>query len=174
MANSAIDILFPTHPPPFRPYLGEILFTPKFTLEEKKVSVNRISNSKAPGIDRISNEVVKVAALKCPELFLMTFDHCLESGVFPKIWKRTKLVLLNKAGKPPELASSHRPICLISAVGKLFKRMIYNRIIRHLSDNERLSSSQYGFRSGKSTVYVIATIQRLVNQAHTNRVTFAS
>jgi len=40
--------------------------------------------------------IVKAAATARPEVFRDTFQQCLLDGVFPKRWKKMKLVLLPK------------------------------------------------------------------------------
>ncbi|KAK9876253.1 hypothetical protein WA026_012552 [Henosepilachna vigintioctopunctata] len=48
--------------------------------------------------------------------------------------RRTECEVLNlrKRGKDPSDPSSYRPICLLSCVGKLYERLLVNRINREL------------------------------------------
>ena len=84
---------------------------------------------------------------------------CLREGSFSRLWKRARLVLLRKEGKPAESPSAYRPICLLDDAGKLLERIIAARIVRYLSrDGPDLSRGQYGFRKGLSTVDVIRQV----------------
>ena len=47
-------------------------------------------------------------------------------------------------------ASSYRPISLTSHIIKIFERVIRNKLVKFLEDNNKLSSLQHGFRKGRS------------------------
>ena len=59
--------------------------------------------------------------------------------------------MLIKPDKPPSQATSYRPISLLSAIMKLFERVIEKRLRKHLEDNGFFSKYQPGFRKSKST-----------------------
>ena len=46
----------------------------------------------------------------------------------------------------------YRPISVISAIAKVFERVVYNQLSSYLSENNILSQYQSGFRSFHSTV----------------------
>jgi len=56
------------------------------------------------------------------------YNTCLLEGTFPDRWKRQKLLLLPKPGKPAGETSSYRPICLLDTIGKVFERVIATRL----------------------------------------------
>ncbi|KAJ0169886.1 hypothetical protein K1T71_014492 [Dendrolimus kikuchii] len=77
------------------------------------------------------------------------FGACLEQGQFPQRWKTGKLVLLRKEGRPADSPSAYRPIVLLDEVGKLFERIIVDRLVQHLSTTgPDLADNQFGFRTG--------------------------
>lgn len=84
--------------------------------------------------------------------------------IFPTAWRKSKLVLLKKEGKPDGEASSYRPICLTEEITKLYERIINKRITEHLNTQERqLAELQYGFRIGRSTTdAIIAVKERII------------
>ena len=61
--------------------------------------------------------------------------------------------MLIKPDKPPSQTTKYRPISLltISAIMKLFERVIEKRLRKHLEDNGFFSKYQPGFRESKST-----------------------
>ena len=67
----------------------------------------------------------------------------------PKIWKLAKVVAVPKPKKPPNLASSYRPISLLCVPYKLYERLIYNRI-QPITESV-LPKEQAGFRPGRSS-----------------------
>jgi len=62
------------------------------------------------------------------------YNTCLLEGTFPDRWKRHKLLLLPKPGKPAGEASSYRPICLLDTIGKVFERVIATRLNAAMED----------------------------------------
>ena len=46
----------------------------------------------------------------------------------------------------------YRPVSVISIIGKVFERIIYNQLFAHLLDHSILSKHQSGFRALHSTV----------------------
>ena len=59
--------------------------------------------------------------------------------------------MLIKPDKPPSQTTSYRPISLLSAIMKLFERVIEKCLQKHLEDNGLFSKCQSGFRNSKST-----------------------
>ena len=59
--------------------------------------------------------------------------------------------MLIKPDKPPSQTTSYRPISLLSAIMKLFERVIEKRLRKHLEDNGFFRKYQSGFRKSKST-----------------------
>ena len=59
--------------------------------------------------------------------------------------------MLIKPDKPPSQPTSYRPISLLSAIIKLFERVIEERLRKHLEDNGFFSKYQSGLRKSKST-----------------------
>jgi len=90
---------------------------------------------------------------------------CLRETSFPDKWKKARLVLLKKSGKPNGEPSAYRPICLLSEAGKLFERVLAARLGQYLRDCDGLSEEQFGFRGGRSTVDAIVRLRGLVEDA---------
>ena len=59
--------------------------------------------------------------------------------------------MLIKSDKPPSHTTSYRLISLLSAIMKLFERVIEKRLRKHLEDGGFFSKYQSGFRKFKST-----------------------
>ena len=84
-------------------------------------------------------------------LLARAFTLSLKPGFISYVWKVAVLCMLIKPDKPPSLTTSYRPISLLSAIMKLFERVIEKRLRKHLEDNGFLSKFQSGFRKPKST-----------------------
>jgi len=128
----------------------EVHLVPTITTEE--IGHARLPSGKAPGPDSVPNEMIRLAFRRYPGEFRECYNACLTNGVFPSSWKRAKLVLLYKGqSKPRDLPSSYRPISLLDGLGKVFERVLLNRLESHISRVGAFSDTQYGFRRSKST-----------------------
>jgi Reverse transcriptase (RNA-dependent DNA polymerase)/Endonuclease-reverse transcriptase len=130
-----------------------------FTQAELAQAVKRLKPGKAPGMDGVPNEVLKVLATKYPQIVLETFNACLREGYFHSTWKRQMLILIPKEGKPAGHPSSYRPICLLDAAGKLMERLILQKITPYLEEGENaLTGNQYGFRRKRSAIGAVSYV----------------
>ncbi|CAD7080109.1 unnamed protein product [Hermetia illucens] len=121
--------------------------------------------NKAPDLDGVPNKALKLAVKSRPDMFAELFEACMSEGIFPAVWKRLKLVLLPKLGKPPGEPSSYRPICLLDTVGKVLERVIYNRLLPVVESQGGLSDRQYRFRKARSTIDAIKLVTGLAEDA---------
>lgn len=142
---------------------GELGDIPRVTEKELMEACNRVGNDKAPGLDGIPNIALKTAIKAAPALFLGVYDTCLKEGTFPRKWKRQRLVLLPKGRKPPEEPSSYRPLCMLDTAGKIFERIVHQRIEAVV--DPVLADNQYGFRKGRSTLDAISLVVDTAKEA---------
>ncbi|CAB0039013.1 unnamed protein product [Trichogramma brassicae] len=140
---------------------------PAVTLEELKGAQSRIKERSAPGPDGIPNSALKIAIATRPDIILLgVYTMCLETGVFPSGWKRQRLVLLPKPGKPPDEPSSYRPLCMLDTAGKILeRRIICDRLEAFTERPGGLSERQYGFRKGRSTMDAIEDVVSAAREA---------
>ncbi|CAB0043202.1 unnamed protein product [Trichogramma brassicae] len=167
LVRGAVAALFPRVPsgPALRlPRRAEELI-PAVTLEELKGAQSRIKERSAPGPDGVPNMALKLAVATRPDIFLRVFTMCLETGVFPSGWKRQRLVLLPKPGKPPDEPSSYRPLCMLDTAGKILERIICDRLEAFTERPGGLSERQYGFRKGRSTIDAIQDVISTAREA---------
>lgn len=157
------DALFPVHDEMHWPEDSE--WGAPLSRTESEVTTGEIiaeakhlKDGKAPGPNGVPNVALKAAATDFPEVFRRVFQEVFDSGVFPSQWKRQKLVVIPKPGKPPELTSSWRPLCMMDGEGKLAERLMLNRLYPYIEGAAGLSANQYGFRKGRSTVDAIASV----------------
>jgi hypothetical protein len=110
---------------------------------------------KAPGPDNLTPEVLKRSIEAAPEYFKQVFNNLLRQNEFPEDWKRTALVLIDKPKKSSEEEIKYRPICLISALGKVYENLINKRLMEDIEQCGGLGRKQFGFRKNRSTVDAI-------------------
>lgn len=138
--------------------------------EVKRAIKKRADGNKAPGPDGIKAEMIA----KVPDAMLIQitscFDSYLKEGVFPDPWKRAKLALIPKGERQEEeellkgTLPKVRPICLLDEMGKLFERIIAERIKMWMREHPEaeLSNSQYGFRENRSTVDALLVVKDII------------
>lgn len=115
--------------PEYRQHIWDRFF--EVTEGKDMPCAKRIEERKAPGPDGIPGKIVKMAS---GILFKTdgTDIHRMSAGrVFPRSMERGD----TKEGKPKSSPSAYRPICLLGKVGKLFERIIANRVVVHMNRN---------------------------------------
>ena len=101
------------------------------------------------------------ADLMAPSM-VTTFNACLRHGVFLPQWKEARLVTVLKGGvRDRGCVSSYRPICLLSTVGKIFERLLRDRIMECVE----ISPQQYGFTKERCTSDAIERVYALVRSS---------
>ena len=137
-----------------------------FTPEEMDAAIGSLAKKmrKAPGPDNIVNEIVRACYRADPVKMLEMYNRCLKEQIFPKIWKKGRLVLIPK----PE-STKVRPITLLSTLGKLYETMINNRIKRELDESNYLSGMQFGFREGRSTGDALKILKKKIRGARRSK-----
>lgn len=126
----------------------------------------KLKNNKAPGFDNIHNTILKNMSPLFFNALADIFNSFMSKGIFPDIFKKAKVIPIQKNGKDPKLPNSYRPISLLSALAKLFEKIIYNRLITHTENNNIIHCKQFGFRREHSTVH---QIKRVINIVEHNK-----
>lgn len=121
-----------------------------------------IKPRKAPGWDNIPGRAI-VEIYPVAEHFLVSlFNDCLAVGLFPASWKIGLLTtILKSPDKDLADPKALRPITLLPELGKFFERTLMALIKDVLGDT--LSHSQYGFRTGLSTIDPLAVVTTEAN-----------
>lgn len=117
---------------------------PMFSKEELKNAAMRIKTKKAHGPDQIPPELIRYIAEKFPDDCLLLMNQQLLIGEFPSVWKRARLVLIEKLSKSEQQAPSFRPLCLLDCMGKLLEHLLKDRINEELNQKGELAKSSMG------------------------------
>lgn len=143
---------------------GPIGPSPRVTAQELGEHIRKLNNRKSPGPDGVSHSMLKILHQYHPKVLPRLFTACLALGYFPRTWRTGRVVFVLKPGKDPTLASSYRPITLLSTLGKLLERVLNVVLLRSTDEAKALHTAQYGFRIGRSTeeaiTHVLDSIKR--------------
>ena len=113
--------------------------------------LNKLNKTKRAGLDKLSSRLIRECTDLISPHISISFNCCLTTGTFPDDWKLVKVTPIFKQGDRSDM-NNYRPISVISAVAKVFERIVYNQLSSYLSENNILSQYQSGFRSFHSTV----------------------
>jgi len=128
--TNLLEFSFPDDPTntPITPTSSNTNIEPPFTKTELKITIKKLNKTKAPGMDGIDNGLVKLIYRAIPNTLLNFYNTCLRLQYFPKIFKIGQIIYFLKKDKPANIPNSYRPICLLSAIGKVLERLITNRL----------------------------------------------
>jgi len=94
------------------------------------------------------------------------WNRCKETGLFPNGAKIAKVIPVFKGkGLKAHLYTNYRPISLLSIIGKILERLMYNQLEAFLIRYNILFKSQYGFRGGHSTIHAVTDFVGKINEA---------
>lgn len=132
--------------------------------EELRAAVRFSKNMKAPGFDNVFNLELKHLSDRFFAHLALIFTLCFALGYFPSSWKVAKVIAIHKPGKDPTSPKSYRPISLLSALSKLFERVVHGRILSFADANNIFPEQQFGFRKGRSTVHQLTRAVQLIRR----------
>ncbi|KAF7496158.1 Putative protein in type-1 R1DM retrotransposable element [Sarcoptes scabiei] len=134
--------------------------------------VVRNKSKKAPGIDCITNGMLKQIKSLISNFLAKLFEKCLNIGYFPKQWKKGALTIFPKPNKADlHNSKNYRPITLLSSIGKLLEKIIQTNIQNYLIETKKLNSNQHGFVPEKSTITALFEIKKKILNCKADRLT---
>ena len=126
-------------------------FEKDFSLRELRAAIRKSAPKKAPGPDKIHNEMISHMGPVAKQKLLAFINRTWKEGNLPSSWRTARITPLLKKGKPAGLPQSYRPISLTSCLGKIAERMVNHRLYYWLEKHKIIDSSQAGFRKGCRT-----------------------
>ena len=130
--------------------------------EEIKKAIQQLKNNKASGPDHIPAEALKAVVDTSVELLYPLFGKIWEEEEVPADWREGYLIKIPKKGDLRNCAN-YRGITLLSVPGKVFNRIILERM-KDMVD-PMLRDQQAGFRQNRSCLDQIATLRIIVEQS---------
>ena len=127
----------------------------------------RLDTTRA-GKSGINKEILENLPTEAIDRLAVIYNLALSMGYFMVLYKNGILILTNKPGKDKKYPLNYRPITLLEVPGKIFEKIINNRFMRYLEENNILHPDQYGFRKNKGTETALLRIyeQIAINQRY--------
>ncbi|BHF75643.1 hypothetical protein SprV_0501873900 [Sparganum proliferum] len=130
------------------------------SLQETIRAVQQLSSGKAPGSDAIPAEVYKHGGPQLMDHLTALFQEMWRQGEVPQDFKDATIVHLYKRKGNRQICDNHRGISLLNIAGKIFARILLNRLNNHLEQG-LLPESQCGFRRHRGTTDMIFAARQL-------------
>lgn len=134
---------------------------PPILPEETRQELKNLKIGKISGPDKIENETLKNLRKALVEPLTKLFNIIIETGVVPKQWGTSEIIILYKKGEKSDI-NNYRPISLSANIGKLFCKILKNRLYPILMMHQPVE--QAGFRQGYSTLDHVHSINQLIEK----------
>lgn len=139
-------------------YLREV------TEPEIALHLSKLKNSKAPGEDGVTSELLKCITHIVSPILAQLINLSFETGTFPTSLKHAIITPIYKGKGEKTFAENYRPISLLKICSKLHEKVMADRLINFLDSKTWLSEKQYGFREGKSTEDALLLFSSEINR----------
>lgn len=151
-------------------------FEPISEIGTEKLISSVFSKSKAPGIDEIDGKIIKENKdiLALPISYAINVS--LATGIFPDKLKTASINPVYKTGSGPLTEEydpktdvyNYRPISILTALSKLFEKVIVKQFTEFLNENHAFNNCQFGFRNKHNTSHAIINLLELLSDAIEN------
>lgn len=133
------------------------------TTNEIKKCCKKLKNGKSGGPDNFLNEFFKYGCeIDMFATVLCTlFNKFFDSGYFPETWSEGYVVPLHKKGDVNN-TNNYRGITLLSALGKLFTKVLNDRLTIWAEKYNVYIEAQAGFRQNMGTIDNIFVLQNVI------------
>lgn len=133
------------------PRIKNSMFISECTETEVSDIINNLDNNKSS--DFPIKLIKNASAVLCPVL-VNHFNYLISIGKFPDELKIGKITPIYKK-ENEELLENYRPVSTLPIFGKIFEKIIYNRLYGFFVSQGILHDKQFGFRGGHSTGHAL-------------------
>lgn len=126
--------------------------------------INNLKNKKTPGYDGIKSETIKYIGKEIAPPLAHLINVIFSTGICPNEFKISIVKPIFKKGNRL-LLENYRPISLVTAITKIFEKILAERLVSFLEKYDLLSKRQYGFRKKKSTADAISYLTKNIYNA---------
>ncbi|GFV23876.1 probable RNA-directed DNA polymerase from transposon BS [Trichonephila clavipes] len=130
--------------------------------------VKNLRPNKSPGINLITNRILKNLPTKFIIFIALLFNILFENCYFPKSWRMALVIPILKPNSDESNAQNYRPISLLSSLSKAYEFMIVNRLNQHCLARNIIIPEQHGFVTKRSTVTQLLRVTELVHTGFQN------
>ena len=136
---------------PQQPTLNDLDLLP--SMDELTKAIEHTNSGRASGNDGIPAEIYKAAGPRAMEVFLHIIQRIWDQEKMPEDFRDALIVTLYKNKWNKADCGNYRGISLLSVAGKIFDRIVLNRLIAMVSEASLLEA-QCGYRPVQWTWYL--------------------
>ncbi|GFW76956.1 transposable element Tcb1 transposase [Trichonephila clavipes] len=130
--------------------------------------IKNLKPNKSPGIDLITNRILKNLPTKFIIFIALLFNMLLENCYFPKSWRMAVVISILKPNSDDFNHQNYHPISLLSSLSKAYEFMILNRLNQHCLARNIIIPEQHAFVTKCSTVTQLLKVTELVHTGFQN------
>ena len=130
-------------------------------LEEVEKAVKQMRRNKAPGVCKINAELLQNTGRHTIKWLHRVINTAWRTEQIPIDWRKAVIIPIHKKGSRQECDNT-RGISLLSVPGKVFSRVILNRMTEKV--NGVLRENQCGFRKGRGCSDQIFFLRQLIEK----------
>ncbi|GFU33721.1 probable RNA-directed DNA polymerase from transposon X-element [Trichonephila clavipes] len=130
--------------------------------------IKKLKINKSPGLDLITNRILKNLSLKFVLFIVMMFNLLMENCHFPKNWKTAVVVPILKPNSDDNQPQNYRPISLLSSLSNAYEFVLLNRLNQHCIARNIIILEQHGFVTQCSTVTQLLRVTELIHNGFQN------
>ena len=112
--------------------------------------LSQLDVTKAFGPDGVSPKLLKEGAHQLAPALCRLINLSLTKSKFPRTWKLANVIPLYKKNDRNSI-TNYRPVSLLSSVGKIMEKIVFQTLFEHFRSNFLISAWQSGFIPGHST-----------------------
>lgn len=127
-----------------------------------------IKSKDSYGYDEIPTKILKSSIYFISSPLTYIINRMLSTGTFPSRLKFSVVKPLFKA-REKKYVTNYRPISLLTSFSKIFEKVIFNRLLQHINNNQILTDAQFGFRHKSSTDLATFTLTQEILTALNNK-----
>ncbi len=129
-------------------YVPNHFLNKNISTDEINHVIDKLKNRKAPGIDKIPNEVLRCTPIK--NCLMKLFQYYFDTGLLPSCWNKAIIKPIPKSrSKDPRIPLNYRGINLLSCIYKAYGCIINRRLTGYFEQNDLLEDTQNGFRTDR-------------------------
>ena len=134
-----------------------------FTRSQLLKGISSLDNNKASSFDKITNEMLKTGKLVLVGPLITLFNSILFSTLFPSKWKPDILTPLHKSGEKND-PNNYRGVSVGSCLGKLFCKLLQNRLEDLCNKNNFINETQGSGKKGSRTSDHLLIVKFLIDK----------
>ena len=101
--------------------------------------------------------MIKICDKSLVKPLIILFQNSITSTHYSDIWKRSNIIPAHKKNDK-QLIQNYRPISFLPIFGKIFEKVVFNRIYNFLLNERLLNPNQSGFRPSDSCINQLLAI----------------